>query len=494
MSTDRPAAGDPLPRWLALAGLAALAAWTFWDRWQFAAATPYPTGIDGYWYAVQLRSLLEDGRLYYDASPLALWLMAPLAAAAGPVAGAKLGAALAGAALPLTIYQVGRRVSGERAGGLVAAVLVATSAGSFYLGTEFVKNAVALPIGAGALTALGWALERPSPRRLAAPAALALAALLSHTLVFALVLAASIGPVALALCERGRARIAWLAGAAALALAVLLAIAKASGLAGLFTGDPDWSLPALRLGERALLFRREVALGGAAGLLAIAAALLARRLPSLAPPSPLGDQALAWGPSLWAIAIALPWLATTDPEGLAFRLRVMAFAPLAIAAALATAALGARLSPMARMTTLMLLSGLALYRPGPYRAPVVQVHPDLAEAVASARGLIPAGDIIISPERHIVFMSTWYTRVETRLHPDEIPPERRWRLLPMAYQSQNLSRAINDARRQPDLPPPISLHAGHPNGLVLLREATWQWVLTHLEGPERAHYQSWPTY
>ena len=50
--------GEPLPRWLVVGGLAALAVWTFWDRWQFLTATPYPTGVDGYWYAVQLRSIL----------------------------------------------------------------------------------------------------------------------------------------------------------------------------------------------------------------------------------------------------------------------------------------------------------------------------------------------------------------------------------------------------------------------------------------------------
>jgi hypothetical protein len=153
---------DPLPRWLAVAGLAALAAWAFWDRWQFLNGTAYPTGVDGFWYAVQLRSILDGEGLYYPAAPLSLWLMTPLAAASDPVTGAKLGAALAAAALPLTTYPLGRRIGGERAAGLFAAILVATSAGSFYLATEFVKNAVALPIGMGALTTLGWALERPS--------------------------------------------------------------------------------------------------------------------------------------------------------------------------------------------------------------------------------------------------------------------------------------------------------------------------------------------
>jgi len=487
---DERETGDPLTRALALAGLVALVGWTFWSRWQVAAATPYPTGVDGYWYAVQLRSLLEGEGLYYPAAPLSLWLMAPLAAAAGPIAGAKLGAALAGAALPITTYMVGRRVSGERAGGLLAAALVASSAGSLYLGTEFVKNAVALPIGMGALAALGWALERPSPRRLALPAALAIATALSHLLVLGLLLVAGAAPVCLALYERGRARGAWLAAAALGLCAALLLASRPELVAGL-VGPADWSLPALRVGGRALFLQREVALAGAIGLLALLSAALAPRLWALRPAAPRRDRALAWGPAAWAVAIALPWLAVGDPEGPVFRLRLMAFAPLAVAAPLCASALLARCSPAWRMTILMLVIGAALVRPRGYQAPVVRVHPDLAAAVEAARGRVPPGGVLITPERHIAFMAVWYTRVEARLRPEPVAPERRWRLIPMAYMSEHLARAIDEVREEQ---PVISLHRGHPLGLVLLPEATWRAVLSRLPLAERDHYRRWVTY
>ncbi|HEU5060825.1 MAG TPA: glycosyltransferase family 39 protein [Kofleriaceae bacterium] len=486
--------GEPLPGWLVAGALALLAAWTFRDRWQFLTATPYPTGVDGYWYAVQLRSILGGDGLYYPAAPLALWLMAPLAALAGPFTGAKLGAALASAALPLAVYPLGRRIGGSRAAGLLSAVLVATSAGSFYLATEFVKNAVALPIGMAALVATARALERPSRRRAALAAALVAATGLAHALVLALVLVAAAPPLAAVLLERGRVRALAIAGAAGAAGAGLLAWWQADLLGGLFSPEADWALPALRLGGRALLFRHEVAVAGAVSLAALVAVALARWVGALASQAPLRDRAFGLGPAAWAVLFALPWIDAGDPDGLAFRVRLLSFAPLALAAPLLAAHALARLDATWRMTVVMLATGIALYRPGRYEAPVVRADPDLAAAVAAAKGRVPAGDMIVSPERHLVFMTVWYTGVEARLDPESVPPARRWRLIPMSYMSESLVRALDDARAGEDVAPPISLHRGNRNGLVLLREPTWQWVLARLPAPEAETYRRWPVH
>ena len=487
-------AGEPLPRWLVAIGLALLAAWTFRDRWQFLTATPLPTGIDGYWYAVQLRSILGGDGLYYPAAPLTLWLMAPLAALSDPFTGAKLGAALASAALPLAVYPLGRRIGGGRAAGLLAAVVVATSAGSFYLATEFVKNAVALPIGMAALVAVARALERPGRGRIALAAALLAATALAHALVLALVVVAAAPPLAAVLVDRRGSRALAIAAALGAAVAGLLVWRQADLIGGLFTSDADWALPALRLGGRALLFRHEVAIAGAVGLAALAAIALAPRVRALASPVPLRDRALGAGPAAWAVLFALPWIDASDPEGLAFRVRLISFAPLALAAPLLAAHALARLDATWRMTAIMLATGIALYRPGRYQAPVVHADPDLAAAVAAARGRVPAGDTIISPERHILFMSVWYTGVETRLDPESVPAARRWRLLPMSYMNQDLIRALDDARAAPGLAPPISLHRGNRNGLVLLPETTWEWILARLPEPEARAYRRWPTH
>ncbi|MCA9674819.1 MAG: hypothetical protein KC464_07260, partial [Myxococcales bacterium] len=119
--------------------LVTLVAWSAWNRWTFLTSSPYPMGIDGYFYPLQLRSLLDHGTLRYPSSPLGFWLMAPLAALTDPMTGAKLGAALFGALVALPTYAVGRRLGGSRPAGLLAAALATPSAGSFYLTIEFVK-------------------------------------------------------------------------------------------------------------------------------------------------------------------------------------------------------------------------------------------------------------------------------------------------------------------------------------------------------------------
>lgn len=504
--SERPAPRDPLPRSLALAGLAALAAWVFLRTHGFLTATPEPTGVDGYWYAVQLRSLVESGRLYHGGAPLALWLMAPLAALTDPLAGVALGASLGAAALPVAVYSLARRIAGERAVGLLAAALAATSAGAFYLPTEFVKNAIALPIAVAALVALGRALERPGWRRAAVAAALVAAAGLCHKVGLAFVLTGAVAPIAarfaaarrdgeIAAGARGRVLLAIAVGFVLAAGALVLLVARDAALLDeLFTGDADWSIPALAGDGESLHFRGEPAAAGLVGLAALTLVLLSRRVASL-PPSSTIDRALAIGPALWAVAVALPWLDAGDPEGLTFRLRAMAFLPLALTAASVAAAALARLSPGARMATVMFAAGLVLVRPARYEAPVVRADPDLAAAVAAAAAILPPGAVVIAPERHIVFMTTWFTRAPARLRPETTPPAHRYRLLPMSYMSDGLARAVDDARvAGAGVAPPVGLHAGHRNGLVLVAEPTWEWMLGRLSPAERTYYSAWPVH
>jgi len=157
---------DRIPGWLTPAAIAAalvaLVAWSFRQRWAMLAATPFPTGIDGYFYPIQLRSLLEHGALQYPASPLTFWFMAPFAAATDPITGAKLGAAIGGALIALPAYGVGARLGGHRGAGLVAASYATLSTGSAYLSIEFVKNGLGLTV---ALAALWLVLRDGEPER-----------------------------------------------------------------------------------------------------------------------------------------------------------------------------------------------------------------------------------------------------------------------------------------------------------------------------------------
>src|SRR5262245_64927811 len=106
----------------AAAAVLALAAWSLWQRWQMLSGSPFPLGVDGYFYPIQLRSLLDHGALAYPASPLAFYLMAPFAALTDPITGAKLASAVLGAAIAGPAYAVGARLGGCRGAGLVAAV------------------------------------------------------------------------------------------------------------------------------------------------------------------------------------------------------------------------------------------------------------------------------------------------------------------------------------------------------------------------------------
>ena len=76
-----------------------------------------------------------------------------------------------------------------------------------------------------------------------------------------------------------------------------------------------------------------------------------------------------------------------------------------------------------------------------------------------------------------------------------MPRDRRRRLLPLAFTGDDsaLDHALSDARREPLLDPPIGLHARHPNGLVLVTESTWDWLLTRLPARARRHFAAWPT-
>lgn len=524
-----------LPAWVGIGvALIALAAWSAWQRWEVLTATPYPVGIDGFFYPIQLRALLADGALAYPASPLAFWLMAPLAAATDPVTGAKLGAAVLGALIALPTYAVGTRLGGGRGAGLIAAVLATTSAGSMFLTIEFVKNGVGLTIAVTALWLVLRALEARTRARIAAAVAGVVATLLAHKLAAALVVALAIPAVLADLAARSALRgrrllyVIGVLGAVGVTSLVLgltfperfLSPTDAGLVARLWTTDADWRVPALRLPRATLTMGHEAAIG--AVLAVVALALVARPRPAgrargawrivLAVPRlvvaaiarlPHGELGLAAGPYavLWAVAvlalaIGLPWLAVDDPQGLGFRLRIVAFVPMALCAAAVAGAVGRALATPRRDAVLAAVA-LALLVVVPTRRTEGEIvpHPAMVAAVQALTGHVPAGDVVIVPERHIAFMVAWYTRAEIRLRPEGVPRARRWRLLPLAFirAGSPLDHALVAARAQPELTPPRGLHALHPNGLVLVAEPTWEWALAQLPPAQRAYYERWPT-
>lgn len=499
--------------------LVTLVAWSAWNRWTFLTSSPYPMGIDGYFYPLQLRSLLDHGTLRYPSSPLGFWLMAPLAALTDPMTGAKLGAALFGALVALPTYAVGRRLGGSRPAGLLAAALATPSAGSFYLTIEFVKNGIGVTVAMTYLWLLLRAFERPSRGRVIAAAAGFAAAVLTHKFAAGLALVVTVPAVAVEIyAHRTSPRWRWLAapgrllvGAAIVGGGVLLLSVGASilfpdrflGLDELhlidrmFTSTARWEIPTLQLGRRTMWLGHEPAIGGVLGL-AVLGLLAARRWWSGAP-------RLGWRPgtggaavalAALAVLVALPWLDVGDVQGLPFRLRIVAFVPMALVGAAAAGLALARVTPTTRATVALAFAVTWVGLQPPWRDEgVVRAHPAMVSAVIALDGALPDDAMVVIPERHILFMVAWYTRYPAWLHPDHVPEAHRWRIMPLAFIGRDspLDRALMAARAEPGLVAPIGTHPRHPDGLVAVPEATWRWVLDRLPERARQRFQRWPT-
>jgi hypothetical protein len=484
-----------------VAALAALVAWSFAARWAVLNATPEPIGVDGYFYPIELRALLDHGTLQFPTAPLALWWMLPFAAVTDPIVGAKLGAALGGALLAVPAYGLGARLGRGRSAGLVCALLATTSAGSAYLTIEFVKQGIGLTVALAALWCALVAVERRTRGSIVAAGFALLAALLAHKLAAALVTVV----VAIAAIDDARARGA-LRGrrlryviaaviAAAVAMILLGAVAPRRFLtradlalvADLVSSRAHWLAPALVTPRLTLALDAEALIGG---LLALGAAVtLARaRLEERS----RADRVAAWSFVMLGVTLALPWLAVTDPQGLGFRLRVCAFVPMALCATLWVPLLPARVRWLAPLAALVFV----LAMPRDRQAGEVRAHPALVEAATALANHVPPGATVIVGERHVEYMIAWYTRAPVSLRPEAVPYAERVRVVlarSPVHTGFPLEPALDDARREPSVTPPVSLHPGHRDGFVLVTEPTWDWILARLPPDARAYWQAWPT-
>lgn len=542
------------------AALAALVAWSFSVRYGILTETPFPVGIDGYFYPIQLRSLLDHGSLAYPASPLGFWLMAPLALLTDPITGAKLGAALFGALIALPAYGLGARLGKSRGAGLVCAALATTSAGSMFLTIEFVKNGIGLTIGMTALWLVLRALEKRTVLRLGLAAAGVIGAFLAHKMAAGIVVLIAV-PAAIAEAAeagelRGR-RLLYALGRMAVLLIITVVIGLAfperflspgdASLSRSLLGPADWSLPALATRNVTLSMGSEAAIGAVLAVLAaitlvrpdvvfqiaravIEGLLALRRTTSVVwlvrrvtaakenrrDEPAAGDEAAAkaarddsastklrrgeriasWVIVALGLAIALPWLAVSDAQGLGFRIRIIAFVPMALCAAIVARAFVLAMRRWIAEAVLAAIA-LAIVLAMPHRRVQGQIlaHPAMVAAVEGLAGRIPDGGIAIVPERHIAFMVTWYTGAPHRLRPESVPRDKRWRVMPLAFigPGSPLDDALIAARREPAIAPPIGTHPGHVNGLVIVPEATWEWILQHLPAPTRDYFTRWPT-
>jgi len=254
--------------------VAALTTTSLGLRAWWLAQTPHPTGLDGYYYVVQLADWHAGLGLHVPDSSWVLPALGALVGMAGdPIGALKLGAAaLAAACLPAA-WALGRTHSAALGWWLAAWALASPTL--THLAGDFPKN---LGLVAPALCLCALARRRPSPGRMAAGVLALVLTLTAHRLGAALLMAGGAGALLGGLLSRRRAlsgTTAWL-GPAALV-----------GVFGLF-GAASLVLPGLL--HPADLARLEGQLSLSTGL-----------------PSPLPWAALRQTHPLQLVELSLPW-------------------------------------------------------------------------------------------------------------------------------------------------------------------------------------------
>lgn len=484
--------GKAAARWAAL-GVASLAAAAFWVRWHFlTSSSTMPLGIDGFYYAVQLRSLLQGQGLYYPAAPMAFWLMLPGAWALGPVAGMKFGAALGTALAALPVYAIVRRATGRRGPGLLGVALVVTSAGSFHLAAEFVKQGIGLTIALTFVATLASALDAPSGWRrrilLGSATLLFTATLLTHltstgvAFLFAL-------PLVAGELLRGRPRLSARAalsvivGLAALVTLVALVMAPAGRGLGLghLVGPVSFGF------LREATFHFEVAAGGLAALVLIALMAMGR-IPDRA-------RLLLVGPAVFALLLAVPWLSEGDPQGLVFRIRIMAFVPLAICAPALLAHFTTRVAGILPHL-LPFVAAVALLLLVPFREPPSPVYANrmFLPGAAAIADRTPTDAVIVVDSRQMAFMVKWAADREARTAaPSGSDPRPLFHLAIGNDLPPRVREGLEsfEAGLPANIPRPVHLLPDRPMAMVLFAAPTWQSLMQRADAADRASLEAW---
>lgn len=443
-------------------------------RLRFLLQTPYPSGVDGYWYLLAARGAGQG------AVPVVPWAIRGLQTIAGPVLALKLVAACGTALAVLPAWGVAARLTRSPLAATVAAALMATSAQSFFLGTEFVKQGVGLTLALACL----WAALSGMPRRARSisVAALLVATALTHHLALAVAVLLLLPIVLPALVRRGWKQALPIAGV--LVSAAAAAAWHERGLLGALFSAPHFSGAVLDVpGRSPLVLGHEVALAVVVALLALS---LVRREEPFLP---------AAGLLALAILQALPWLDVTDDQGPAYRLRLCAHVAMAPLGAVLAARIGGRLRRAWRGPLLLgLLLGLLVGRPWSSSEGVVWPHPAMVESLERLAGSVPPETPVVVPERHVAFMAAWYAGMTIRLRPPAADAASDgYRLLPGAAIRPGLWAALDELRaHRPEgvvLPPVV--HPMHPNGLVLMGERLFHLLLRRLPPDEERWYREW---
>ena len=151
-------------------------------RLRWLLAWPFPIGRDGYYYVLQVRSLLAHGVPYYPtAFQWPLWFMAGCSwLTRDSVVGIKAAIAAAFAGVLICAFLLVREITGLAALGLVSVALLVASPLRDYFLAEFSANLVAIAATTVAVWLVAKAEHRPTRGRIAAAAVTTAAAAASH--------------------------------------------------------------------------------------------------------------------------------------------------------------------------------------------------------------------------------------------------------------------------------------------------------------------------
>ena len=217
---------------------------------------------------------------------------------------------------------------------------------------------------------------------------------------------------------------------------------------------------------------------------------------TLGPDAPSAEsRALLIGPAALALMLALPWLSSRDPDGLVFRLRIMAFVTLAVCAPAAIAQLIATARPRVRQLLLIAAAAalLALV-PLRYAAPVTWPNPSHMAGAAAAADHTPPDAIIIVNHRQLAFMVKWAADREARTRPPGAAEARpTFRLASPGVLPPTVLRDLEgfEERLSADVPRPVRLVPEKPKWMILFAEPTWQALIQAASPPDRAQLEPW---
>ncbi len=351
--------------------------------WELTQSS-FPNGVDGYYYAVQSRSILESGVPYYSDSPLALYLCAAFSWGFGSFLGPKIVVALAMAAFVFPFFKIARCMGFTKPQATAITFATAFSVQSFYIGSEFAKMGIGITLGLGTVTVL---LPSASKRRLSIWVLLLILGTVTHPIASVIAIAGSLVPL-------------W-----NLAEKRVLIVVMTLGLGWLILRTP-WM-------EFSEYFSSSFSLADSEKGVFLGWETIA---------SLVCGTYLIWMRSnfQWLLlAITCAFLAcpfiNLNPELLPFRLRILVWIPLYFALGRVLFSI-----PKQWVSYLLLFVFVVMQRPlSNHQNARVAVTPEMAAAVAQVKAVAPRNAVLITPSRQIMFMLTWYSRLPARMTPTE---------------------------------------------------------------------------